>query len=71
MMPEPGPAYRRRSRSNGTTSAVSRKKVNSRSRIAATTAVVALMVASEKVSFSRVIDGQPVLRAIDRWGRPQ
>ena len=40
-------------------------------RIAATTAVVALMVASEKVSFSRVIDGQPVLRAIDRWGRPQ
>jgi UDP-N-acetylmuramyl pentapeptide phosphotransferase/UDP-N-acetylglucosamine-1-phosphate transferase len=40
-------------------------------RIAATTAVVALMVASEKVSFSQVIDGQPVLRAIDRWGRPQ
>lgn len=32
--------------------------------------LVALNLASERVSFSRVIDGTPVLRAIDRFGRP-
>lgn len=32
--------------------------------------LVGLNLASEKVSFSRVIDGNGVLRAIDRFGRP-
>ncbi|HET8929818.1 MAG TPA: hypothetical protein VFN21_04090, partial [Acidimicrobiales bacterium] len=31
--------------------------------------LLALNAASEKVSFSRVIDETPVLRAIDRFGR--
>lgn len=31
--------------------------------------IVALTLASEKVSFSRVIAGNPVLRRIDAWGR--
>jgi len=34
-------------------------------------AVVALIVLSEKVSFSAVIDRSPVLHRIDAWGRPQ
>ena len=29
-----------------------------------------LTVLSERVSFSRVIDDTPVLRRLDRWGRP-
>jgi UDP-N-acetylmuramyl pentapeptide phosphotransferase/UDP-N-acetylglucosamine-1-phosphate transferase len=32
--------------------------------------VAALNVAAEVVSFSRVIDSVPPLRAVDRWGRP-
>ncbi len=32
-------------------------------------AAVGLVLVSEKVSFSRVIDTNPVLRAIDGWGR--
>ncbi|HLM28514.1 MAG TPA: hypothetical protein VK360_01225, partial [Acidimicrobiales bacterium] len=32
-------------------------------------AVAALNLASERVSFSRVIDAAPPLRAADRWGR--
>jgi len=32
--------------------------------------VTGLVLVSERVSFSRVIDANPLLRAIDQWGRP-
>jgi UDP-N-acetylmuramyl pentapeptide phosphotransferase/UDP-N-acetylglucosamine-1-phosphate transferase len=38
-------------------------------RTAALVGVLALNVASEAVSFGRVIDAVPPLRAVDRWGR--
>lgn len=38
-------------------------------RAGALTAVVALIVLSEKVSYSAVIDRTPLARVVDRWGR--
>jgi hypothetical protein len=39
-------------------------------RIVMLVGVAGLNLASERVSFSAVIDRTPVLRRIDRWGRP-
>jgi hypothetical protein len=40
-----------------------------RRRLLLTAGLIGLTVASERVSFSEVIDGQPALRALDRLGR--
>ena len=45
------------------------RHLGTRGRLVAAAGVVALMLSSEKVSFSRVIDAHPVLHAIDQWGR--
>jgi UDP-N-acetylmuramyl pentapeptide phosphotransferase/UDP-N-acetylglucosamine-1-phosphate transferase len=45
--------------------------LGSTSRVSVLAVVAVLNVAAEVVSFSRVIDATPPLRALDRWGRPR
>jgi len=44
-------------------------RLSSRGRALAAGVVVGLTLVSERVSFSRVIAGHPVLAAVDEWGR--
>lgn len=46
------------------------ERTGPRGRFALLAVTAVLTVLSEKVSFSKVIEGNPVLRRVDSWGRP-